>query len=94
MEKKYEVKKIVCGVRNGDNSRVYENEKQFDRFKDLKEFLSGTANIYFYGQGSDIFMNGEKIAHSSDFAMVENQAKEGLMSITLKTLLKEVAYNK
>ena len=39
-------------------------------------------------------MNGEKIAHSYDFAMVENQAKEGLMNITLKNLLNEVEYNK
>ena len=93
MTKNYEVRKISCGVRNSDNSRMYDNCLEFDTFREMKEILIGKNNKLFFGQGSDIFMNGSKVAHSYDWAMLENQWKEGLLNLTLKNLLKEVEYN-
>ncbi len=94
MTKKYEVRKISCGVRNSDNSRMYDNCLEFGTFKEMKEELIKSNSNIFTGQGSDIFMNGNKIAHSYDWAMMENQAKEGLLNISLKNLIAEAEYNK
>jgi hypothetical protein len=60
----------------------------------MKYALIQTNNNIFSGQGSDIFMNGELIAHSYDWAMMENQFSEGLYKgLTLKQLIREAKEN-
>lgn len=66
---KYEVAKISVTSAIG----THECEKPFNTAKELfsglKE-MQRSDNHWFYGKGSDILLNGEKIAHTNDYRLM------------------------